>query len=391
MKALWTLGMTLVLAIALTACGGGGGSNEQTDQGGNPDQTSQPDATDPGTTPDTGTPEPDKGPVTDEGTPPVDPGPVTDTVLPDTTQPDTSCTKQCTDKICGPDGCNGLCGTCPEDKPFCAADGKSCLAACDTIPTTWGPAGVVATLLIPEAAADAEAKCIDFTGDGKGDSGLLAIAKMANPEIKKAIDKGDFGIIFEFQAVTDFSNTASFTLAGLAGEPTAAGATTYLVDKGAYGPDCKALIKFEDASITSGELEVEPSNFVLALPIQDIPLSFTLENAQAGATITKGSADGVDATDGVLAGVLTKDQVNAALAIAEQQCNGTPKPDWCSYIGTAKTFLPLLFDLRQLGGGKYEACGKNSDCQKAGNKPDAASVCVLFTLKAGKVTGVKAD
>jgi hypothetical protein len=246
------------------------------------------------------------------------------------------------------------------------------------LPIAWGRIGVVSTMETPDATEDAfiELQCPDFSGDGKGDNGLKSLASTVNPEIEKAIDAGDIGIIFEFRSVTDFANTASFMLVGLIGEPDKADTTEYLIDQMSYkletpSGECDPLISFDSAKIASGVMSAGPSQFVLSIPVESLGgiLAFTLDNAQVKATITD---NGVNASGGVIAGVLTKDQVDATLAKIEAQCMVNPT-DICDYLGTAKTFLPTLFDLDQ-----------NKD-----GKKDAASICMKFTLKGGVVTGMK--
>jgi len=78
-------------------------------------------------------------PRTDSGGPDSD---VTDVIpdLPDLasdTPPDT-CALQCDDKECGPDGCGGICGICPEVAPVCTDQGKCAL---DCVPDCAGPDG----------------------------------------------------------------------------------------------------------------------------------------------------------------------------------------------------------------------------------------------------------
>jgi len=310
------------------------------------------------------------------------PSPDAEIPPPDVTDvPAEVCVPDCTgNKICGDDGCQGLCGTCDDPtKPVCAVDQLSCVAiACD-LPATWGKAGVVATMESP-GTADAtfiKEQCPDFSGDGNGDNGLKSLASTINPELKKALDGGTIGIIFEFKDVTNFTDTASFQLVGLIGEPEAAGSNNYLLDQMSYKIDtpngeCLPLISFEGAKITASALAAGPSEFVLSIPVEALGgiLAFTLQKAQIKATLTD---DGVNATGGVIAGVLTKEQVDATLAKIKANCAVNPT-DICDYIGTAEAFLPMLFDLDE-----------NKD-----GKKDAASICMKFTLKGGTVTGYKA-
>jgi hypothetical protein len=286
------------------------------------------------------------------------------------------CQKDCTGKVCGPDGCGGLCGTCEEPTPVCKDDQSECIAKACTYPAAWGKVGVVATMETP-GTADADFiknSCPDFSGDGNGDNGLKSLATTVNPELKKALDGGDIGIIFEFRGVTDFANTASFVLAGLIGEPDATDATKYLVDPMSYDPttasgECAPMIAFDAAKIASGALSAGPSLFALSIPLQGMLLEFTLEDAQIEATIAD---DAVTATGGVIAGVFTKAQADVLIAKLEAQCAVEPS-DICGYLGTIKAFLPMLFDLDQ---------------DKDGKK-DAASICMKFTLKGGTVAGLK--
>jgi hypothetical protein len=305
-----------------------------------------------------------------------------ETVVPELPPPDAvpdlpaeACLSNCTGKQCGDDGCGGSCGDCADPtKPVCKAG--TCIASTCTLPTTWGHVGVVALMETP-GTADADFiknSCPDFSGDGNGDNGLKSLATTLNPEIKKALDGGDFGIAFEFRAVSDFSNTPSFILAGLIGKPDATISNQFQVEPTSFKVDtpsgeCAPMMAFDTAKIISGSMSAGPNMFVVSIPFVDLGgvLSFTIESAQVKAAITDG---GVNATNGVLAGVLKKSEVDATLAKLEAQCAVNPT-DICSYLGTAKAFLPMLFDLDQ-----------NKD-----GKKDAASICLRFTTKAGVVEG----
>lgn len=287
------------------------------------------------------------------------------------------CTPNCEGKECGDDGCGGSCGECTDpNKPVCSKEGQ-CIPKCN-LPDTWGGIGVVTTLAIPEAQV-AQQICPDFSGDGKGDCALSQFANMANPEIQKAIAKGDMGILFEFEGVVDYSNTAAFDLNGLVGVPEAQGSTNFLVDPMSYDPDtCEPLIAFHEASITTGALSAGPSVFILdllALGVQEVPLVLTISDTRITGDVISGGPDGVELKAGVLAGVITKQLVEEALAIAEQQCEENPQ-SFCSYLSMVKNFLPMLFDL-------------DLDPNVPGK--DAMSVCFKFELGKAKITGYKQD
>ncbi len=290
-----------------------------------------------------------------------------------------ACTPNCDGKECGDDGCGGSCGDCTDpNKPVCSKEGI-CIEKC-TLPETWGGVGVITKLETPADAAEVGQICPDYSGDGKGDNGLRQVASYANPEIQKAIAQGDMGILFEFEGVTDFVNTPAFDLNGLVGEPESEGSTNFLIEKKAYDPDtCEPLIAFENAELASGTFHAGPSIFILdlaALGVDEVPLVLKVGDAQLSGDVIAGGPDGVTVQNGILAGVVTKQLIDEALAIAEEQCNvQEERPAFCSYLGMAKGLLPMLFDLDQDGDGKK----------------DAMSVCFKYELGPAKVTGYKPE
>ena len=393
--------LTMLFAVGLfVACGGGGGTTPPTDQGGQPDAKVTDDA---GGHQELITPDEGGGTV-DKGTDPgVQPDQAPDVCVPqcegkqcgpdgcggtcgtctgtDVCNEQTGqcgpCQPNCEGKECGDDGCGGECGTCPSDKPVCTKEGK-CVEQC-TLPDTWGPAGVFTKLETPADKAYVEANCIDFSGDGKGDSALRSYASMLNPEIQKALQGGNVGVLFEFLGLTnDFVGPAQFDLNGLAGEPDPNTQGGYLVDAKSYNPDtCEPIITFP-ATLTQGSFQAGPSEFILdlaALGVKEVPLTVTIGNTTIKGDIVSGGPDGVTVQNGILAGVLTKELLDQALAIAEQQCQQNPQ-DWCSYISTAKQLLPMLYDL-------------DLDPNIPGK--DALSVCLSFELGPAKITDYKSE
>ena len=271
-----------------------------------------------------------------------------------------ACTKQCADKECGPDGCGGVCGSCPQGQ-FCNASGKCEVSQCK-LPETWGPVGAIATASIPSNA----------TGCPHNANDLVFIAGMANPEIQKAIDKGQMGIMLEFQGVSDFNNTASFTLAGLLGEPTAQGGTEFLVDPRSYkAEDCLPLISFEDASISNGLLAAGPSEFYLNLPIPQLGgnLEMTLKEAEITAKIQDGA---VTAKDGFIGGYALKEDLDPIFQNLKDQCNTDKSKPWCQYA--------QYFDMINMFYKDYTI---------GGVKKKALAVCLSFTLKGATIKGYK--
>jgi len=287
------------------------------------------------------------------------------------------CQPNCEGKECGNDGCGGSCGTCPDERPVCTKEGQ-CVEQCQ-LPNTWGPIGVVTKLETPTEKEFVEANCPDFSGDGKGDSALRSYASMINPEIQKAIQEGKMGVLFEFWGLTvDFVGPAVFDLNGLAGEPDPGKENGYLLDPRSYNPEtCEPLITFP-ATLTEGSFRAGPSQFVLdlaALGVEEVPLTLIIGDTTIKGDIVSGGLDGVTVQNGILAGVLTKQLLDQAIAIAEEQCQVNPQ-DWCSYLSTAKQLLPMLFDL---------------DLDPAIPSKDAMSVCFSFELGPATITGYKSE
>ena len=365
MKKFLAVSLGLVAMVGFVACGG--------DDGGGTQPT--PDAIQEGVQPDAS-----GGEVLGEGVSPTETvGEGTGDVAKEAAQ-EVVCTPNCTGKVCGSDGCGGSCGECKDgDKTLCLPDGSACVKPCDIAGTVtkWDKVGVLASLETPGDKAVVEQKCPDFSGDGKGDNGLKGLASTVNGELAKMVQEGKFNIAMEFKGVTDFENTASFTLNGLLVDPDPTDTSTpkekWQVDPKSYNPaDCTPLIAFKDAKIAGGKLSGGPTTFSLTLAIEQFgggALTFTLEKGQVSMTVKD---DKVTAEDGVLAGVLTKDQVDATLAKAKEQCNVPKPPDFCNYLSMAESFLPMLFDLDQNGDGKK----------------DAASLCLLFSLRGATITGL---
>ena len=317
----------------------------------------------------------------------------TDTPVATDVPVDVPCVPVCTNRTCGTNGCGGTCGTCADAATVCDELLGKCVTKCDWTTfkpaLTWGPVGAVATLQTPADATVVKTTCFDYTGDGNGDNGLKGLAGQVNGPLSDAVSGGSIAILFELAGVTDFTNTASFQLNGLLGKSTATPAATtgdFYVQDTSYVQDiCMPMIYFTGASITAGELAAGPAQFQLSIPIQtDLVIDATLIQAKVKAKITAGGdANGYAATEGVLSGVLTKAQLDTALAKLQASCDAAPaasKPSFCSYLKVAASAESLLFDLHQNGDGTFAA--KTKDLPG-----DAASVCLTYTLATAKVVG----
>lgn len=379
------VGLMTVAMTAFVACDsddGGTTTDVIQDQGGPTD----PGPTDPGPT-DEGRPDTEP---TDPG--PTDPGP-TDPGPTDPGQEDVPCVPNCGTQECGNDPvCDEPCGECDETE-VCNLQ-NMCDLKCDwetDKPTSWSPSGVVNYLQTPASKTDAGAVCFDYTGEGTGDSALAGLAGQVNPPLVDAIEGGDIGIIFEFADVADFSNSGTFQLNGLLGastaEPPVLGGEYDVSEDGYVTDTCKPLIYFLDAQITDGELTTPKSRFSLSIPLDaTLVIEANLIDAQLKGTVVAGGVDGVELSDGVLSGVLTKEEITAVIDNLQASCDNAPEgeePSYCGYLGMAKQLLPTLFDLHRTEDGEYFV--------KSTDKPaNALSVCMTYTLAKATVRGFEA-
>jgi len=225
--------------------------------------------------------------------------------------------------------------------------------------------------------------CPDFSGDGKGDNGLKALAAMINPELDTSISSGEMSLLFEFQNVGSFFNSSSLTLVFHEhAEPESAGGTNYLLDPESYNAICSPMVSCSKSSITNGHLESGVGDVGLSahtLPLGEIdvefPLDLTLVDAQVTGDVVSGGQTGVTLINGVAAGILSKDSVEEWLGKVEEACN-VPNPEtFCSYVSVAKQFLPMVFDLDLLPEGAPDGF------------KDAASICMQFTLSPSTIVG----
>jgi hypothetical protein len=232
---------------------------------------------------------------------------------------------------------------------------------------------VYTRLETPADKAYVEANCPDFSGDGKGDSAIRSYASMLNPEFQKAIQDGRLGVLFEFLGLHhDFVGPANFSLNELSGERDQYSSGYYLVDPKSYDPVTCEPVSTLPATISNGTFHAGPSQFVLSFLFgAEMPIAFVMQNTIIKGDIVSGGPNGVTVQNGILAGVLTKELLDQALAMAEQQCKENP-PDWCRFIDTAKQLLPMLFDL-------------DLDPNIPGK--DAMSLCFLFELGPAVITG----
>ncbi|MBM4395197.1 MAG: hypothetical protein FJ087_05860 [Deltaproteobacteria bacterium] len=281
------------------------------------------------------------------------------------------CTPDCANRECGGDGCGGGCGTCPTGET-CTAGQCIDPGTCTGLPQSWGPIGATATMSIPGTAAVYQARCFDYTGDGKGDNGLASLASLGgmgfdiNALIQQGIDSGTLSMLFDFDGVKDFVNAPAFPLSGLRGRPSGG---TWLLDPDSYDGNCTPLIGFQNATIKSKALAAGPGFFILVMPLGGGTMSFALDRARMSGTVTSGGAAGVALASGVIGGLLSQDALDAALSGAQGQCDGPNQPAFCQYLDFVPMFLQMDIDTDNDG------------------VADSMAVCFEVTLSPATVSG----
>lgn len=297
-------------------------------------------------------------------------------VPPEDVPPDV-CTPSCQDKECGPDGCGGECGTCTGVGESCQ-DGEC--VACEN-PTTWGPLGMVATGEFP-GVDESKTACPDFSGDSVGDNavaGLLALeldGKTLNQILQEEITKGFYGAVAEFLDVTDWTDQDAFTFNAFAAGTETPGSTALYANPLWFSPaTCMPWVHATDAKIEGGVLTVPAHDYHAEAAWRGIDLAGTVKMAQVKGTVAS-SAGGVVLTGGVLAGVLTKADIDAAVAAVVARCAESDPPGLCTTLADYG-----VEDLQAALAGIYDL-DLDSDSTK-----DAASICVKFTLQPATILG----
>jgi hypothetical protein len=307
----------------------------------------------------------------------------------DTEEPP-ECVKDCEGRTCGLDPvCGESCGECDTDGgEICVEMIGQCLEAknWDTDkPTSWGPAGLVQTLDLPDTGTSKEV-CFDYTDDGSGDNGLATVKGLIGDALK---DAHTFGIIFEFEDVANFENSGEFRLIGLMGEPDeseGAEPGDYLINEDSYIKEAAVpMITFPGSEVTNRVLTTPKARFVLTVPVKDdLVISASLSDAQIKGDVVACDdddkcADGVVIENGVLSGILTKQDFQRVADDLVAWCDAQPEDERdsiCGYLKPATINMVLgLFDLHKKDDGTYVP--KNPE---EGFPANALSACVQFTL-----------
>jgi hypothetical protein len=169
--------------------------------------------------------------------------------------------------------------------------------------------------------------------------------------------------------------------------------TDFLIDPVSL-VDGEPLIYFNDTTVTDGLYMTSPADFIVDLPIEDLPLQLRLSQAEISGLVSLDDR-GFNMTEGVLGGYLTRDAIIDLIDGINTVCASDDAPSLCDSVGSflsgdAEQDLGLLLPI--LGGfdSAVAADGGVSAC--AGDSPDcnAVSVCILIEMSSASITGIGA-
>ena len=140
-----------------------------------------------------------------------------------------------------------------------------------------------------------------------------------------------------------------------------------------------------------GLYQTPPSNFVVDLPIPELPLQLQLSQTEVSGFVTTDDV-GFNMTEGVLGGYLTKDSIIALIDGIGAACAGDSPPELCGTVesvltGDAEADLQTLLLIL---GGFDAAVSADGVSACAGDSPDcnAVSVCILLEMSSATINGI---
>jgi hypothetical protein len=228
----------------------------------------------------------------------------------------------------------------------------------DPPPPPPPPDGDVDFAHIIEAAIGGrrEMACRDLDGDGNADNSFEGLGALANGQLQDAIDSGALSLLPTAIGLPAGNADGQFAIAVLTGEADGAG---FIVDPASLDENGEPRILFNPAFRREMRLEAGPGDFLLSLPVQGLNLDLRLTQTSITASrIESPAGGGIDLDDGVISGILTQDDLDAALVVVPPDIAG---------------LVPFLLQ---------------ADIDTDGNgRADAYSLCLTFTATATQAQG----
>ena len=261
------------------------------------------------------------------------------------------------------------------------------------------PSARLSGLTIPTDPAMATASGCRLSSDknGTGLSGLLALAggdldtnAFVTPDDEGVIELVLLNHLAGWAAGMSGNNAGSLTANFYTGVQSEDG--TFMVDPVSLNEEGKAIISFEETVVTDGLYLTPRADFIVDLPIAELPLQLRLSQTEISGFVTTDST-GFNMTEGVLGGYLTKAAIIELIDGINAVCAGDTPPELCGTVesflsGDAETDLALLVPL--IGGfdSAVAADGSTSACSSDNPDCNAISVCILVEMESAAVTGV---
>ncbi|MCB9540320.1 MAG: hypothetical protein H6704_29240 [Myxococcales bacterium] len=289
----------------------------------------------------------------------------------------------------------------PTDALADAAPADAGPTAAPLAPTNaWGPAARIDDLEVPATPLDARrAGCLLY-GDaaGTGARNLLLVAGGNLSAQVRATSGGRVRLVLLFRARGWPEGAASADLDTLGldffgGTQDEDLTFRYAAEGFVDGrPEAGAAVRFDDAQVLDGWLEVAPGPLVLPLSLPNSPvLPLGLEAARVtGRVAADGPGFRID--QGAIAGYLTRATTHQLVDEIKAQCAGAEPPGICRLIGgQLDQPTDMLVDtVIGLAGGfdaQVDPVGGPGPCAPGG-ACDALAVCLRFTAEGVVVAGI---
>jgi hypothetical protein len=201
-----------------------------------------------------------------------------------------------------------------------------------------------------------EMACRDLDGDGDADNSFSGLGALANGQLQDAIDSGALTLLPTAIGLPAGNADGQFAIAVLTGNADGGG---FVVDPASLDENGEPRILFNPAFRRAMRLQAGPGDFLLSLPVQGLNLDLRLTQTSIVASrIESPAGGGIDVDDGVISGLLTQEDLDAALVVVPPDIAG---------------LVPILLQ---------------PDIDTDGNgRADAYSLCLTFTATATQAQG----